>query len=119
MKMGWIPLAPIRRILLAWELKQEYDETNSFHYQGRQNMILPLAPITCLAGYIGIDVDTLWSIRGRQAKSWVDFDVADKIITYIDPSLWRNDSELKSIYENFDFSSLDARRPPMRELEAA
>lgn len=106
-----VPVGPIRRVLLDWEMKQDYQDGDGIHFRGATKFILPLHPIVRLAGFLNVNVDTLWNIRGREKKKWVEFDLADKIIAYIDPSLWRDDVELEAIYQSFDLAFLDELYP--------
>lgn len=109
-KYGRIPLAPVRAAVLRWWIKQEYEPTG-FHYHGHQEVILPVSPAVRLAQDTGIGIDTIYSIKGREGREWVGFDIADKIISAIDPHLWRTDPELSVIYNSFDLSYLDQRHP--------
>lgn len=51
------------------------------------------------------------------SKDWMEFDTADRVITFIDPFLWRHDEELSDIYQGFDFSYLDLHRPTSEEAD--
>ena len=115
-----IPLEPVRRVLKEWVDRNNWDGVagHNFHERTRtvsgrgkdrvlETVIQPVTPWVRLAQDTGVQADTLYQYVARKGKKFIEFDVADKIITAIDPCLWRSDPELSAIYQNFDFSSLD------------
>jgi hypothetical protein len=97
MKWGRIPGRPVVRVVERWCL--EHDST-----------------ITAFEEMVGLSDSALNHIaRGR--SEWIHFDIADRVVTFIDFMLWHTDPELSQIYQTFDFSSLDFHRPPSLEAD--
>ena len=115
-----IPIDPIRRVLSEWIERNSWDGVTgrNFLQYGRtvegygkdrvtETVIQPVTPWVRLSNDTGIRHDTLYQYVARKGKKWIEFDLADKIITAIDPTLWHSDDELSDIYQNFDFTGLD------------
>lgn len=65
-----------------------------------------------LAGLTDLSVTKVKMIRNSSVE-WIDFADADKIVTKL-IGHWNHDAELKGIYQRFDFSALDLKRPCVR-----
>lgn len=106
MKGGRIPAAPVGRAINQWVREQwwmdlEASVTGHWDSDGATER---------LAKFVGLSGDTIMRLRyGR--KDWIEFDNADRIITFIDPWLWRTDPALSRIYRTFRFAHLDTLRP--------
>ena len=113
--MGYVPAAPISRVMNKWRERQEFYPTAN----ANAAVELPeVGPIQKLAWRSGVGYDLLYRLMtGR--KDWVEFDNADRIVIAIDPLLWLHDDELCEIYWNFDLSHLDLKRPTVEEALAA
>jgi hypothetical protein len=113
-KYSLIPVAPISAVLRRLEAAQNIHTlpTPAIQIHGGlyEEILLPFGAMQRLAHDSGVKPDTLHRVKqGRRA--WVDFDLADKIITGIDPTLWHTDLALSAIYQSFDLAKLDERRP--------
>lgn len=108
-KYGYVPAAPVGRIIDRWAIPRE-DPMNNYNNGG------DISPLVTLAAMTGIHKDTLYKTRVGK-KDWLEFDNADKIITTIDPLLWHSDPELSRIYEEFNFSYLDLAHPTSPEAD--
>ena len=102
--MGRIPLAPVRRVVETWVASHGWQREGNQNHEGPE--ITSLSPLMRLQHWVGADV-----YHVRKQKRWIDFDLADKIICCIDPTLWRTDPELAAIYQDLDLRSLDERKP--------
>lgn len=109
MKQGYVPAAPIARVIDNWARENWWMDEQAMvtSAQGRNQ---EEGATGRLGNFVGLSQDTITRIRGGK-KEWVEFDNADKIVTFIDPFLWHRDPELSDIYQNFDFSHLDLTRP--------
>jgi len=112
-KHGYIPAAPVRRVVEAWA--QENWWVDERQQQGGGEKLDSYGVNMLLATSIGCHDDTIAHLR-RGRNTWIEFDLADRIITYINVRLWSSDDELREIYQNFDFSHLDISRPTTDEL---
>jgi len=108
-KNGYIPAAPIARVVEQWAMENWWLDHRAKELTGK-------GTTTSLAEFVGLHEDTIRHLRDRK-NEWMEFDMADRIVTYIDPWLWRRDDELREIYENFNFTHLDIARPTSRQAD--
>jgi hypothetical protein len=110
-KNGWIEAQPVIKILKRW-CDENTDQVVKKNF--RDSSTQQLSPLTQLSHWTGIKHDTLYAYFSRP-KKWMEFDTADKIICHTyGPMAWRQDEELERIYQGFDFTSLDEKRPTTR-----
>ena len=103
---GRIPLEPVRRVVEDFIASTGWTNQPSCDGQG-ERMVKPLAPLERLRHWAGLESD-LYFIR-RRNKKWIDFDLADRVITALNPMLWHSDPELNTIYNEANLAALDAR----------
>lgn len=107
MQRGLVPREPIARVIRNWVAANWWMDEHNNIPSARE-----LGSLARLAEFVGLHEDTITDIlRGRKNKNWLSFDNADRIVTFIDPLLWHCDPELREIYENYDFSTLDVISP--------
>jgi hypothetical protein len=109
---GLIPVAPIRRLIEQWSA----NETDARALLGPKggNCLGNTAKVAHLTG---LNQELIKSIR-QGKREWIEFDAADRIVITLSISGadgWRLDPELRAIYQAFDFTALDERRPTTRE----
>lgn len=104
-----LPIGPIRRTILEWEAAQEHDGDSVANLWGHQTV--RVSPLERMSFDTDIDLDTLYAIRGRRDRQFVGFDLADRIVIYINPNLWHTDPELKEIYQSVKLTLLDITQP--------
>jgi hypothetical protein len=109
-KNGYIPVAPIRRVVEQWALENWFLDERAKEKNGGAGTSASLAAFT------GLHVDTISNLR-KGRNNWIEFDMADRIVTFIDPWLWHRDEELNAIYREFSFSYLDLARPTSTEAD--
>jgi hypothetical protein len=92
-RRGCVPGQPFARIIQEW---QEREEESIFS----------------LAQKLGFsDVEGIRKV-GAGKRMYIGFDLADKIVAVCtDGFAWLNDPELRSIYQGFDLSWLDLKKP--------
>ena len=100
-RQGCVPGFPFARVINEWVTRNMPEEENE----------IAVAPMSVLAELMGMDINNLRKIRNGK-REWIGFDLADKIVAVCTDGLgWRNDPQLASIYEHFDFGWLDSRKP--------
>lgn len=106
------PRGPVIAAFHNWFDRQEWDGTNAEN-QTNDPGVGPLSPLHRLAMDANVTMDLLYKLKSKsdRDRTWIDFDLADKIITAIDPHLWRCDPDLAKAYQEFDLARLDERRP--------
>ena len=105
MKRGQVPGEPFGRIIQDWVFAQKYVK------QDIEDITVP--PLQWLAQETGTDVESLRKLKNGKRR-WIGFDVADKLVTTIDPWLWRIDPELRVVYQSVDLGHVDRLRPCAR-----
>jgi hypothetical protein len=115
-KVGRIPIGPVRRIMQQWADDQGWDQDMESAKAGKGG-VYTIAPMDQLAFATGIKRDTLDNYLLRSRVIYLSFDIADKIISWINVDLWRTDPELRDIYQNFDFTGLDHLHPTVEVTE--
>ena len=113
-KSGLIPVAPIRRVVEQWAKENWWIDERQVQSKGKKTASLGTTAL--LAEKVGCHEDTIYHLRAGR-NTWIDFDLADRIVTCIDPWLWRTDEELSELYQSFDLSFLDILRPPSAEAD--
>lgn len=109
---GLVPAGPIGRAIARWcDENWWMDEDAKAAGRGTTDGCL-----SRLGSFTGIHPDTLRKVRYGQ-KEWLGFDNADRVITFIDPHLWRDDPELAEVYQSFDFAWLDLQQPTCPEAD--
>lgn len=91
MRVTQIPAAPVRRCLEEWASKKRDRDTD--YIAARSNLT----------------VEFVKRFRGGRSDD-IDFDKADAIVTRVLGG-WDCDPELYAIFQDFDLSELDKRKP--------
>lgn len=105
-----IPLAPF--LPLMREKLEELESSNDQH----GGVVFSTSPPEVLANLIGLSRHTLdrylsTSAKARKHSDSIEFDVADRLLCRTGRvNLWRDDPELRDIYESVDLSAADDGR---------
>lgn len=100
-RQGCVPGFPFARIITEWVEQNTPEEESE----------LAIAPMVILAELMSMDIDNLRKIKNGK-RDWIGFDLADKIVAICTDGLgWRNDPELSTIYQHFNFTYLDFKKP--------
>ena len=110
-RRGYIPAAPVRRVVEMWAAENWWIDER-VNYGDKTD----IGTTRLLAEAIGVHQDTIGHLRAGK-NNWIDFDLADNIVTFIDPWLWRRDEELSRIYQDFNLTYLDVIRPTSPEAD--
>ena len=113
-KNGVVPAAPFGRVIDQWVSEHWWLDDRAENLDGER--MVSGGAVAVLAAATGIHRDTLRKVRAGK-KEWLEFDNADRIVTFVDPWLWRTDPELSDIYQGFDFTYLDLSRPTSPEAD--
>jgi len=97
-RRGLVPGRPFGRVISDWLIKHDKDNDT-------------ITSFDQLAAEMKMDPSNLRKIRDGK-RSWIGFDVADKIVVVcLGAGGWRDDSELSHIYQSTDFTWLDMKKP--------
>lgn len=113
-KNGVVPAAPVGRVINDWAARHWWLDEHPYDFK-KEGMV-DIGSTGVISDATGIHVDTVRKVRYGK-KEWIEFDNADRIVTFIDPFLWHSDPELADIYQNFDFTHLDLGRPTSPEAD--
>ena len=96
-----VPAAPFVRVLQEWLHRESTQADDEFSF----------APMRVLADRMEMDISNLSKIKNGR-REWIGFDLADKIVCICTDGLgWLNDHELRTIYEGYDLTWLDTKKP--------
>ena len=113
-KNGVVPAAPVGRVINDWAARHWWLDEQADGV--KKERMVDIGSTGVVSAATGIHVDTISKVRSGK-KEWIQFDNADRIVTFIDPFLWHSDPELADIYQNFDFTHLDLGRPTSPEAD--
>lgn len=102
-KWGRIEAEPVLKHVRSWVEREEGARAKAGDTRGG-------AGVYALAQGSGVHRDTIDRyIRGD--RTWMEFQIADKLIAFINPFLWHCDPDLRRCYQEFDFKYLDMQQP--------
>ena len=113
-KNGVVPAAPVGRVINDWAARRWWLDDPAVDV--KKERMVDVGATAIIAVATGIHVDTVRKVRNGK-KEWIEFDNADRIVTFIDPFLWRTDPDLAAIYQGFDFTHLDLARPTSADAD--
>ena len=103
---GLIPAEPIRNMMARWCLN------NDDHHEPGDVRLGHLAQVASLTG---LSENFIWKLMADKTDA-ITFDNADKIVCGLYGALeWHLDPDLEDVYQGFDFSALDRKKPTTRE----
>lgn len=106
---GLIPAEPIRNMMARWCI----ENTDFRALAGPRSVFL--SHVGQLIELTGLSEDFIVDLMADR-KQAIGFDNADKIVCGLYGALeWHLDPDLEDVYQGFDFSALDRKKPTTRE----